>query len=71
MKSCSIGDILLVTRIAVIDNLIRDYNASSLQLRHNFEAEVIWRWDPSGPAIICEAFSIQSIIEDQVLSYHQ
>lgn len=39
--SC-VRDVLLVSGIAVVANFAGDINAHCLQLRENFEAELVW-----------------------------
>lgn len=48
-----IRDVLLVTRITIVPDLIWNCNAHLLQARHDIEAEVVRRRLPTRPAIVC------------------
>ena len=48
----SIGDVLLVARVAVVADLIRGVYAKRLEVREDLQAEVVRRWLPAGPAIV-------------------
>jgi hypothetical protein len=48
-----VADVLLVARVAVVGDLVWNCNACRYELRKDLEAEMIWRRDPSGPAIVC------------------
>jgi hypothetical protein len=55
---CSrVADVLLVARVAVIRDLVRNLNTCRYELRKDLEAEMIWRRDPPSPAIVCIEWS--------------